>query len=50
MITKKALLTLSFPEKDVKYKKELIRMKNEESVNLSNFILSCVKKEIGYIH
>tara|TARA_B100000965_G_scaffold32457_1_gene24016 strand:+ start:1206 stop:1358 length:153 start_codon:yes stop_codon:yes gene_type:complete len=49
MQTKKAQLTLSFPEKDIKYKRELNRMKIEESVNVSNFILSCVKKEIGYI-
>ena len=47
--TKKVQLTLSFPEKDIRYKKELMRMKKEESVNVSNFILSCVKKEIGYI-
>ena len=46
--TKKVQLTLSFPETDIKYKKELLRMKREESVNVSNFILSCVKKEIGY--
>ncbi len=50
MKTKKAQLTLSFPETDIKYKKELMRLKQEESVNLSNFILSCVKKEIGYLH
>ena len=47
--TKKTQLTLSFPETDRKYKKELLRMKQEENVNFSSFILSCVKKEIGYI-
>ena len=45
---KKAQLTLSLPEKDTGIKKELMRMKQEESINLSSFILSCVKKEIGY--
>ncbi len=45
---KKAQLTLSFPQKEIKIKNELMRMKQEESVNLSSFILSCVKKEIGY--
>ena len=45
---KKAQLTLSFPEKETGIKKELMRMKQEESVNLSSFILSCLKKEIGY--
>ena len=49
MKTKKAQLTLTFPETDRKYKNELIRMKKEESLNVSNFILSCVKKEIGYV-
>ena len=45
---KKAQLTLSFPEKETGIKKELMRMKQEENINLSSFILSCVKKEIGY--
>jgi len=45
---KKAQLTLSFPQNEIKVKNELMRMKQEESVNLSSFILSCVKKEIGY--
>ena len=49
MTTKNAQLTLSFPEMDIKYKNELLRMKEEEAVNVSNFILSCVKKEIGFI-
>ena len=45
---KKAQLTLSFPQNEIQVKNELMRMKQEESVNLSSFILSCVKKEIGY--
>ena len=34
--TKKTQLTLSFPETDRKYKKELLRMKQEENVNVSS--------------
>ena len=49
MQTKKAQLTVSFPEEDLKYKLELKRMQVMDSVNISKFILSCVKKEIGYI-
>lgn len=41
-------LTLSFPKKDLNLKEELIRMKLEDDINVSSFILSCVKKEIGY--
>ena len=33
-----------------KYKKELLRQKKEESLNISNWILSLVVKELGYIH
>tara|TARA_Y100001963_G_C6718016_1_gene417725 strand:+ start:446 stop:589 length:144 start_codon:yes stop_codon:yes gene_type:complete len=46
---KKAQLTMTFPEKDQKYKNELVRMKNEESLNVSNFVLNCIKKEIGVL-
>jgi len=42
-------LTLTFPKKDKKYKDELIRMKAEQDLNVSAFIISCLKKEIGYI-
>ena len=41
-------LTLTFPKKDQKYKEELIRMKDEEDLNVSAFILTCVKKEMGF--
>ena len=40
-------LTLTFPKKDQRYKEELIRMKGEEDLNVSAYILSCIKKEIG---
>jgi hypothetical protein len=45
---KQPKLTLSFPKAEVRLKKELSRMKVEEHINLNAFILSCIKKEIGY--
>ena len=48
--TKKAQLTLTFPENYHQYKKELLRQKKEESLNISNWILSLDVKELGYIH
>jgi hypothetical protein len=42
-------LTLTFPKKDKKYKEELIRMKEEEDLNVSAYIISCLKKEFGCI-
>lgn len=42
-------LTLTFPKKDKMYKDELIRMKTEEDLNVSAYIISCLKKELGCI-
>jgi hypothetical protein len=42
-------LTLTFPKKDQKYKEELIRMKEQEDLNVSAYILSCIKNEMGYV-
>lgn len=43
-------LTLTFPKKDQRYKEELVRMKEEEDLNVSAYILSCIKKEMGCIY
>jgi len=40
-------LTITFPKKDTKYKLELMKMKEEDVINVSSFILGCVKREIG---
>jgi len=42
-------LSITFPKNKVQYKQELIRMKEEESLNVSNFILGCLEKEMGSI-
>lgn len=40
-------LTITFPKKDIKFKEELMRLKKEDSLNVSSFILTCIKKELG---
>ena len=46
---KKPQLTLSFPEKETGIKRELMRMKVEEQLNVSAFVLDCLEKELGYV-
>lgn len=48
-MTRTPQLTLTFPKKDQRFKEELIRMKEEEDLNVSAYILSCIKKEMGYV-
>ena len=40
-------ITITFPKKDIRYKEELQRMKKEESINVSAFIVSAIKGELG---
>lgn len=42
-------LTITFPKKDIKYKEQLLKLKEEDSLNISSFILQCVKREIGVL-
>jgi len=42
-------LTITFPKKDIKVKEELMRLKEEDCLNVSSYILSCVKKELGSV-
>jgi hypothetical protein len=42
-------LTITFPKQDAKYKKELLKMREIDNVNLSRFVVSCIKSEIGNI-
>ena len=41
-------ITITFPKKDIRYKEELQRMKKEESINVSAFIVSAIKGELGH--
>lgn len=42
-------LSITFPRKDIKFKQELMRLKEEDCLNVSSFILSCIKKELGAV-
>ena len=40
-------LTLTFPEKKSKLRDDLLQMKEEDSLNLSAFIVSCIEDRMG---
>lgn len=40
-------LSITFPKPKKNLRVELIRLKKEENLNLSSFIISCIEKEIG---
>ena len=42
-------LTITFPKKDIKFKEELMRLKKEDYLNVSTFVLTCIKKELGAV-
>lgn len=40
-------ITITFTKKDIRYKEELQRMKKDESINISAFIVSAIRNELG---
>ena len=40
-------ITITFPKKDICYKEELHRMKKDDNINVSAFIVSAIKGELG---
>lgn len=40
-------ITITFPRKDIRYKDELLRMKENDNINVSAFIVSIIKNELG---
>jgi len=42
-------LTITFPKKDKKYKQELLRLKQEDFLNVSQFVVNCIKRELGAV-
>lgn len=42
-------LTITFPKSKLKVKRELLRLKEEDSMNVSAFIVSCLEKEFGVL-
>lgn len=41
-------ITITFPKNKSGLRKELMKMKNEENLNVSSFVVSLVEKELGY--
>jgi len=42
-------LSITFPKKKTQYKQELMRMKNEENLNVSSYLVSLLEKDRGWI-
>jgi len=42
-------LSITFPKKKLKLKEELLRMKQEESLNLSSYMVKLIENDIGFI-
>ncbi|MEK9912458.1 MAG: hypothetical protein VW580_00925 [Flavobacteriaceae bacterium] len=42
-------ITITFPRKKTELKEELMKMKNEENLNISSFMVSLLEKELGYV-
>lgn len=40
-------ITITFPKRDMCYKEELQRIKKDDSINVSAFIVSAIKSELG---
>jgi hypothetical protein len=41
--------TLPFKKQNLKVLEELKRMEREDNTHLPDFVISCIKKEIGYM-
>jgi|TARA_B100001964_G_C14052645_1_gene517736 hypothetical protein len=42
-------LSITIPKKDKKYKDELMRLKEEDALNVSAFTLNLIKRELGAV-
>mgnify|MGYP001368200760 CR=1 FL=1 len=42
-------LSITFPKNKTHYKKELLRMRNEEQTNISAYLLNLIEKDLGYV-
>tara|TARA_B100000427_G_scaffold71135_1_gene57339 strand:+ start:194 stop:340 length:147 start_codon:yes stop_codon:yes gene_type:complete len=40
-------LTITFPKKKVDLKADLLKLKEEDSLNISSFVVSCIEKQLG---
>lgn len=41
-------ITITFPKKKLNLKNELMRLKQEDNLNVSSYVVSLVEKELGY--
>mgnify|MGYP001177206796 FL=1 len=41
-------ITITFPKKKLGLKNELMRLKEEDNLNLSSYVVSLVERELGY--
>jgi len=42
-------LSITFPKKKLQLKEELLRMKQEESLNLSSYMVKLIENDIGFL-
>ena len=42
-------LTITFPKKKKQFKQELMKMKTEENLNISSFVVALIEKELGWV-
>jgi len=40
-------ITITFPEKKVQLREDLLKMKEEDSLNLSAYVVSCIEDRMG---
>jgi len=42
-------LSITFPRKKTQLKEELLRMKEEDNINLSSYMVKLIENDIGFI-
>lgn len=42
-------LSITFPKKKTQLKQELMRMKEEDNINLSSYMVKLIENDIGFI-
>jgi len=42
-------LSITFPKRKLLLKQELMRMKEEDNINVSSFLVSLLEREIGFL-
>ena len=42
-------ISVTFPQKKKQYKEELIRMRDQDNINISSYVVALLEKELGWI-